>query len=551
MRLIIHTDGEPVSIEVPAGAQLADAILAAGIRINLSCGGFGSCRRCAVVIRSGAFSRNGEPLSPGTTEVLSCSIRCGEGTAEIEIPAAARIARSGRILQDYRMPPVAFKAAAALPPVSDPPPLGLAVDIGTTTVATALVDLSNGTILGHAAMYNQQVFRAADVASRIAFCSDAAAVTTLQRLLIDQTINALINEYAAAGLATPERIVRVVMAGNTTMMHLAAGLSPLGMGSVPFTPKALVFPPLPARRLGLAVNEQAEAILLPSSAAYIGADVICDLFVARLEQGPLPALLVDIGTNGEIVLATETGLFACATAAGPAFEGAGLSHGCRAEDGAIDHLRIGPDLDFRLDVIGGGAPCGLCGSAVIDFLAAGRRCGLLNACGRLDCRKLEQSGRLAQTRNHRGMVNACILSERSATGPNPITISEEDIEQALKAKAAIQAGIHVLLEQCAIQPSALARLVIAGGFGHYLNLKNAAAIGLLPAIHPARIEVIGNGSLAGAIASLLDESLLPQFENIARRPSIVELNRIPSFQDHFIESLLLDAAHPASEGDPA
>ena len=539
MRLTIHTEGEPVSINVPTGANLADAIVSAGFAINLSCGGFGSCGRCGVVIRSGTFTRNGEPLHTGIAVIPSCSILCGEGTAEIEIPQSSRIARSGRILQDYRMPAVAFKISGKLPPVSAPPPLGLAVDIGTTTVATALIDLFSGTVLGHAAMYNQQLFRAADVASRISLCQDETEVTALQHLLIEQTINVLINQYASAGLASPERIVRVVMAGNTTMMHLAAGLSPVGMGSVPFTPVALNFPSMPASRLGLAVNQQADAILLPSSAAYIGADVVCDLFVAQLDQGPLPALMVDIGTNGEIVLATETGLYACATAAGPAFEGAGLSHGCRADHGAIDHVRIGIDLDFHLDIIGGGAPCGLCGSAVIDFLAAGRRRGLLDANGRLDIQRLEQMGRLTRTHNHRGLVNACILSERSINGPDPITISEADIEQALKAKAAIQAGIHVLLEQHAIHPSALARLVIAGGFGHYLNLDHAVAVGLLPQVDRARFEVIGNGSLAGAIACLLDSSVIESLQTLSRIPTIVELNRDPSFENHFIDSLQL------------
>lgn len=571
MHLSIHTSGKAVEIDTPTGTNLADAILAAGFPLNLSCGGFGSCGRCGVVVRSGHFETTGAAVSPGGRTVASCMTTCGEGPAEIEIPPSALFARNGRILHDYRMPRIDRTPTVRVEETkgrhtvrarttegwknlwaTDDSPLplyGLAVDVGTTTVASAIVDLTSGKILGHASMYNQQMQRAEDVASRIAFCRDEASVRLLHQLVIDHTINVLIEQHRADGNVDPERIVRIALAGNTTMMHLVAGLSPSGMGTVPFTPIATVFPTLLAGDLGIRAHVHAVVDLLPSSSAYIGADVVCDLLVAKLEQGPHPALLIDIGTNGEIVLATEHGLYACATAAGPAFEGAGLSHGCRAANGAIDHVHIGPDLDFRLDVIGGGAPCGLCGSAVVDFLAVARRRELLNEFGRLDCTRLKQCGRFAETMNHRGKVKACTLSERTVGGPEPITLSEADIEQVLKAKAAIQAGIRVLLEQRQIEPESLKRLVIAGGFGHYLNLDNAAAIGLLPGIDPSRIDVIGNGSLAGAIASLLDESILPQLEIIARRPSIVELNRIPSFQDHFIDALRLDAFHPAIEGD--
>ncbi len=573
MRLVIHSGEKQVAVDAPAGTNLADVILAAGFNLNLSCGGFGSCGRCRIKVLSGRFTEAGIPIDPDRRTISSCTAECDGSPAEIEIPPSALISRSGRILQDYRLPRMTHAPTVRMETsgnrntirvkTSDewetmevteghpPPMLGLAVDIGTTTVASAIIDLHDGTVLHHAAMFNQQLRRGEDVASRIANCRDDPAVRTLHRLLIDETINTLIEQHRLEGNVDPKRIVRIAMAGNTTMMHLAAGVSPAGMGTVPFKPVALLFPTLKAGDLGIHAHSHAVVDLLPSASAYIGADVVADLLVAQLDQGPMPALLVDIGTNGEIVLATEHGLYACATAAGPAFEGAGLSHGCRATIGAIDHIRIGPDMEFHLDVLGGGAPRGLCGSAAIDFLAAARRRGLLNEFGRLDRALLGPCGRLTDTMNHRGKVGACILSERSAAGLDPITLSEADIEQILKAKAAIQAGINVLLEMRGIKPSSLKRLVIAGGFGHYLDLGNASAVGLIPAIDRSCIEVIGNGSLAGAIASLCDESILPMLAHIAVRPSVVELNRIESFQDHFIESLMLDAPPPDLQGDPA
>ena len=537
MQLTIQTGTSRLEVEAPVGTNLADVLTGAGLHLNLACGGHGSCLRCSVHVREGSFHITGKPVPVGgKTAWPSCRMSCGEGPAFIEVPASALGPAHGRILDDCLLPPHTFTPSTR---AGIDAPLGIAVDIGTTTVAAMLLDLAAGSVTGRASMYNQQIRRADDVASRISFCRDDAAVDLMRRLVAIDTVQVLIEELCRDAGVPPDRVTRIALCGNTTMMHLLAGLSPVTMGVVPFTPVMTRFPVRPARELDLRIHPDATADLLPSASAYIGADIVADLLASNLATGPQPALLIDIGTNGEMVLARDGKLFACATAAGPAFEGAGLSHGCRAGQGAIDHIRFDAALDLRIDVIGGGEPLGLCGSAVVDFLACGRRSGLLNEFGRFDRERLQACGRLTEVADEKGRSLACLLAERALGERGPVSISEADIAQALKAKAAIQAGVNTLMEVCDCRAEDLQRVVIAGGFGHFVDLANAIAIGLLPDVPEERIEIIGNGSLAGAALCLLDRSAAPALDRLAGLPEIVELNRVASFEDHFIEALML------------
>ncbi|MCP4677930.1 MAG: ATP-binding protein, partial [Deltaproteobacteria bacterium] len=429
MRLTIKTNEDCLEIEAPTGTNLADALTDAGLSINFACGGHGSCGCCGVHVRSGSFMLGGNPVViDGQDTLPSCRIICDEGVAQIDVPASAIVLSRGRILENYNLPSHTFSPTVRIEqeqngetttrllrmltdkgwrqtPLRDEAsavPLGIAVDIGTTTVAAVMLDLATGNILSRASLYNQQIQKADDVASRISFCRDDEAVEQMRKLIVDDTISVLIDDLCRDAGAASDRVLRIAFSGNTTMMHLLAGLNPTSMGSLPFTPVATQFPTQSASKLGFPVHSEAVADLLPSSAAYIGADIVSDLLVSSLTQGPKPALLVDIGTNGEIVLAADGNLFACATAAGPAFEGAGLSHGCRAAQGAICHICFDDQLDLRIEVIGGGEPLGICGSAVVDFLACGRRSGLLNEFGRFDKDKLEECGRLTEVQTDHG-----------------------------------------------------------------------------------------------------------------------------------------------------
>ncbi len=450
------------------------------------------------------------------------------------LSAGARVtATVARCPDGWRVLEVASEAAAA-------PGLVAAVDIGTTTVVVALVDPVRGVILRRAAQYNQQIKKADDVAARISCCQRPEDVRHLQELVVQQTINPLLKQICAAAGVAPERVVRLAAAGNTVMEHLFLGLSPESIGRLPFQAVRHMHPVYRARDLGLAMHPAGLVDVLPSIAGYLGGDLTADIHVARLLQQPELALLVDMGTNSEVVLSEAGQAIACATAAGPAFEGAGLLHGRRAAPGAIEHIAFGPKLDFLCTVIGGGRPDGLCGSAIIDFVAEGFRCGLISPQGRFDLARLKQRGCYAHIHLKKGATHGCVLvaADGSATG-HAISITELDLSQVLKAKAATYAGMKTLLHLHGRRLADVRRFVLSGGFARHINLRNAVTLGLLPDLPLDRFEVIGNGALAGAYLALLDAAALPAMEALVRRPRVIELNRTADFENNFIDALLI------------
>ncbi|MFA5190985.1 MAG: ASKHA domain-containing protein [Verrucomicrobiia bacterium] len=427
--------------------------------------------------------------------------------------------------------------------VSDKPqpaPLGVAIDVGTTTVALLLVDLLNGGILAHGADFNAQIHYGEDVVTRMNLCAhDPAMVGQLQDAVVQRTIlplltNALVTAKAAAG-----QLRCLSIAGNTTMLHLLAGIDPSPMGTVPFRPVFLEHRMMPAESVRLALRDGIGAgptlHLLPSAAAYIGADLTAGIFASGLVYDDGPSLLVDAGTNGEIILKHGDRLLGCATAAGPAFEGSGLANGIRAGDGAIGHIGFDAEpLATRTEVIGNAAPIGICGSAYVDFLAEARRIGLINRTGRFDRDAVSKSGELF-LRNPYGLA----LRVTRGQGNHDIIISELDIARLLQAKAAIAAGLLTLLHRTGLQPCDIKRLYLAGGFGMHINVPNAIACGLLPGFAPEQVQVVGNTSLAGAYLALLDSGVLDGLTHIGKQLEVVELNLDAGFEDRFIEQLAL------------
>jgi uncharacterized 2Fe-2S/4Fe-4S cluster protein (DUF4445 family) len=324
----------------------------------------------------------------------------------------------------------------------------------------------------------------------------------------------------------------IVVAGNTTMLHLLAGVDPTPLGVAPFTPRfteyrILRLPGLPA-----------PLHLLPSATAYIGADIVAGLIASGTAYEAATTMLVDVGTNGEIVLHHGDRLVACATAAGPAFEGARLASGMRAGRGAITDVRLSlkGSGGHELCWIGQGedrTPLGLCGSAYIDFLAEARRTELLSPTGRFD------RSRSSPDDWHRNGDNMIGYRLTTGHGGRPIIVSECDIAALLAAKAAIAAGIHLLLDQSHLRPHDVRQVFLAGGFGTHMNAANAIAIGLLPGFSVDQIVPVGNSALAGAFLALTDRSLLADMQRIATQIQSIELNLIPSFQDVYIDMLSL------------
>jgi integrase len=332
------------------------------------------------------------------------------------------------------------------------------------------------------------------------------------------------------------------IAGNTTMLHLLVNEDPTPLGIAPFTPRFIAGRKISAASINLVADGLAPETpiqLLPGIAAYIGADITAGVFASGMVFDPTPSLLVDIGTNGEIVLQSGGKLTACATAAGPAFEGCGLRCGTRAREGAVSDLWLTLDpFQLKTETIGNvplARANGLCGSAYVDFLATARSCGLLTTTGRFELAAWESVP--AQNRFTEDDERALRLTEPNGNGA--LRVSEVDIALLLQAKAAIGAGIEILLETAGIRAADLGRVYLAGGFGMHLNVAHAIAIGLLPGFREEQMRVVGNTSLAGALLALVDRTTLEEMENLRPQMEVIELNLAADFEDRYIEHLLL------------
>jgi uncharacterized 2Fe-2S/4Fe-4S cluster protein (DUF4445 family) len=333
-----------------------------------------------------------------------------------------------------------------------------------------------------------------------------------------------------------EKVTEIVFSGNTVMSHLALGLSALSIGTIPFEPLTRIFSEHSAPEIGLTNCPNARVRTVPAVAGYVGGDIVSDIYAADLSTDRLE-LLVDIGTNGEIVLNDHGKLLATATAAGPAFEGAGLLHGCRADAGVIEKIVCHPDDSIEFETIESKPAVGLCGSAVVDFIATALQTGLLNQMGRFDLDRLRASNRLVQLDCHGMNVNACRITDE-------ILITEFDVSQILKAKAAVYAGIRTLVERSGRRMNEIDRLILAGGFAAHLRLENAMTVGLLPELSLSTYDVIGNGSLAGAYAALGVSKVWNELHRIAQSPDTCHLAETHEFENRFIDALALPNLDP-------
>jgi uncharacterized 2Fe-2S/4Fe-4S cluster protein (DUF4445 family) len=374
------------------------------------------------------------------------------------------------------------------------------------------------------------------VLTRIQLCrDDPAMLGRLSAALLHDTLAPLVAQALAQAGEVAARIGAFSVAGNATMLHLLAGVDPSPLGVAPFEAAFLEHRVLSAAALGFDGCD-APLHLLPGAAAYVGADVCAGILASGLAYDDGPSLLVDAGTNGEIVLRHGGRTSACATAAGPAFEGAGLSCGMRAGDGAIEHVRLhGNPLRIECDVIGRTKAAGVCGSAYVEYLAEGRALGLLTRTGRIDRAAVQMPEGFCVERAEEGLS----IQLTRGRGLRPIFVSEQDVATLLQAKAAIAAGILTLLARENVAPAEVRRLHLAGGFGVHTRVTHAIDCGLLPGFRPEQIEAAGNASLAGAYLALVDRSALVELERIARETRVVELNLDPGFESRYVDNLLL------------
>ncbi len=528
------------------GRRLSDLLREQALPLNTRCGNRGLCDGCVVELTQGCVKHlltgrviesNGHPVRLRACEHGLCDAHT---TAAIAVGPRSMLAHEPQVLTDF-----AVNVPRAHDPIGGPiPGVGIAIDIGTTTVVVLAVDLADGTVLAKASNFNQQMHLGDDVLTRINLCmTDPSMLAKFQKSVSKGTIAPLIDQALAAAGKTPSDLRCIVAAGNTTMQHLIAGVDPTPMGFAPFTPPFLEHRVLDSATVGVELKVTANAPaarpvplhLLPSAAAYVGADLVAGVLSSGLSYDVGPSLLVDIGTNGEIIARHRGKLLGCATAAGPAFEGSRLMGGMRAVEGAIDHVRF--DLDpfvAHVSTIGQGKPIGICGSAYIDLLAEVRRIGLVNERGRFVQTLPEPlAARVKQEKHCKSFVVT------KGHGQADIVISETDIVALMQAKAAIAAGITTLLAHLGMTPEHVATLYLAGGFGMHLNLDNAIAMGILPGFRKEQVKLVGNTSLAGAYLALVDRSALDEMHRIASRMEVVELNLDPEFESRYIDNLSL------------
>ena len=417
---------------------------------------------------------------------------------------------------------------------------GVAFDVGTTTVVGSLMDLCTGKELAVESGVNPQVRYGDDVLSRIQHGGTPGGLEELRTAIVE-SVNGMIGRLCEQTHVPRERIYEVTFSGNTTMQHLLSGIDPSQLGQVPFVPAFGRSVIVRAAELGIALHPRAAAVLFPVIGGFVGGDTVAGILATRLAEQDGPTLMVDIGTNGEIVLASDGRIWAASTAAGPAFEGARISCGMRATVGAIEKVVF--DGDVRYSVIGGAEPIGLCGSALVDMTAEVLRSGIVISSGRmLSGADLPES--LPEALRRRVIVGdgdqpAFVLAEPAGAGGPRVTVTQKDIRELQLATGAIRAGMVVLLRQANLAVGDLQHVLIAGGFGSFIRRNNAQRIGLLPpGVDHRKILYVGNTSLSGAKWALASTVARRRADELARRAQHVELSEDANFQMEFAEAMI-------------
>jgi uncharacterized 2Fe-2S/4Fe-4S cluster protein (DUF4445 family) len=419
---------------------------------------------------------------------------------------------------------------------------GLAFDLGTTTVVATLLDLTAGTPVAVESMLNKQQPFGADVIARISATMLDPAARDKLRQLAQETLAELATAACRAAGTAPDEVYEVALAGNATMVHLVLGIDPEPLGVAPFILSTRLLPEVRARDLGVPAHPQARAVVFPAFGAYVGGDITAGLLASGMDRDPRIRLFIDIGTNCEIVLGGRDWLLATAAPAGPAFEGASIRCGMRAADGAIEAVEVTGDGGLKLTVIGDTDPAGLCGSGLVDAVAALAEAGLIDESGRFaDAEGLAGSAatladRFAMIGKERVFVLHWSADRDPATS---VYLSQRDVRELQFGKAAIATGWRILLEEAGLAIEDVKQVLLAGSFGSYLNAKSAIRIGLVPDVGPRRIIAAGNLAGEGAKMALLSVRDRAAALSLLEEVTYVELSDRSDFNDRFIDQLSL------------
>ena len=541
----IHLVSENLEIRADAEDQtVLEALIGAGIFLRTDCGGKGGCGKCRVKMVAGTSEGVAAPdeseikilgqsdLSEGVR--LACRLRIS-GDIVLEIPETSRL--SAEVAQKGL--PTLFDKLAELksPHTGLPDSYGLAVDLGTTTVAVYLCNLSTGTVTASTSARNPQTLFGDDVMSRISAIRLDPALLARQQKMAVKAIEWGITSLCRSTRIDPEKINTMVVVGNSTMLHIFVGENPSSIGVFPYTPQFVEEKTLRASSIGFRFNPNSQIRTLPLITGFIGADIVSAALVSELSHTEPGTMLVDVGTNGEIMYLGKNGLSATSCATGPAFEGAAISHGMHAVSGAIDAVNIDKNSGetvcsiIQQNPAKPKKPAGLCGTGVISTVAELYKVGLILKDGAFNSEADSPYMRLNEDRLSEFIV---VPAENTQDG-RPLTFTQNDVRAIQLAKGALRTGIDLLCKEAGMELPT--KLLVAGAFGSFINKKDALRIGMFPRIPEENIDVVGNAAGAGAILALFDENILTRANALTRATRVLDLSTHPDFQEIFINSL--------------
>lgn len=502
MNIIVKSKNIEKSIKIDETTTLLEILRKNGFNIPALCGGNGTCGKCKIKILTKipvATKLEKEHLSESELNSgirLSCLHKPDDGMI-IEINDK----KNYNILSDFDVKKLYNKV------ISSNKKYSIAVDIGTTTVAIAFLNLCTGEIIYNKTFLNPQQQYGADVISRIDYINNSKT-NTLTKLIVDNIDNS-IKECCIKNKISSDEIGDIIIVGNTTMLYILQNLNPHELAVSPFTAtykdmKTYKYCDLFSSYLN------SKVILLPCVSAYIGADITSGMYFLGKELIDKKILFIDLGTNGEIVLSNGKNIYCASAAAGPAFEGACIKDGVGSIDGAICNIKI-EDKEIKYNTINNKEPVGICGSAIIDITAEGIKNSLINETGKLENKKIQIT--------------------------KDISFYQKDIREVQLAKSAIYSGIKVLLDEAGININEIEKLYLAGGFGKHINIENACKVGIIPSAMKDKSETVGNSSLGGAVKYLLNTSSRDKVYQIINKCRYVELSMDKRFNNYFIENM--------------
>ncbi len=617
------------------GENLLRVAMAAGVHINASCGGNGTCGKCKVIIDKGKVeSEHSEKLSDEQWQQgyrLACRTRVIDDLT-ITIPPESRIDNSAlkrktgdqrhilkardlnSLVQDLTIDPAVFKCYLELPPptaddnMSDLSRLvreikksykydhistdfhlhrrlsrilrqadwkvtvtlvyspkgfklidlepgdttkdnySVIIDVGTTTVKGQLLNLErcriahnnttdtgNGNLCAEDARYNSQVGFGEDVISRIVHSQKKGGLEALQKAVVSDINEIIVHLLTSAGIRD-DQISHLVLAGNTTMTQLLLGIDPKYIREDPYVPTANFFPPVRALEIGINLPDYIHIYTFPLVSSYVGGDIVAGVLGSGIFQRDELTLFIDVGTNGEIVLGNCDWLVCTSCSAGPAFEGGGVKNGMRASRGAIEQIRINPEtFEPMVITIGNQKPLGICGSGLIDAAAELLLTGIIEPNGKFK----RGLGTERVRKGENGWEYVLVYAQQTAHGIGDVVITEGDLDNLIRTKGAIYAGCRILLESVGLSFADLDKLVIAGGFGQFINLERATIIGLLPEIKPEKFMFVGNGALLGARLVSFSREMMREAQRISEMMTNIELANNMKFMDEYVAALFL------------